>query len=228
MMPLPETLFGDASARLPLFDDLSDEAIDRLAAGGFGRGLLTAALRARLRKAGFTDMGALARATPAELMAVRKIGPVRVLTIRAHVLGELARLVPGARAAHDGDATDRRRLDRLRGLPAGPLPLVGIVAERFGPAGPTWADLVSMRRAEAIQALGIAAADLDAIVSALVLTLLPAPPRTLPVAAMREEDTAPETKAGRVHAELQLARDREWEEAAPVTGARPSERRRRS
>ena len=108
MMPLPETLFGEACARLPLFDGLSDEAIDRLAAGGFGRGLLTAALRARLRKAGLADMGALARATPAELMAVRKIGPVRVLTSRAHVLGELARRVPGARAAHGGEATDRR------------------------------------------------------------------------------------------------------------------------
>ena len=228
MMPLPETLFGEACARLPLFDGLSDEAIDRLAAGGFGRGLLTAALRARLRKAGLADMGALARATPAELMAVRKIGPVRVLTIRAHVLGELARRVPGARAAHDGDATDRRRLDRLRALPAGPLPLVGTIAERFGPDGPTWADLASMRRAEAIRALGIAAADLDAIVSALVLTLLPDPPRSLPVAAMREEDTAPETRAGRVCVELQRARDQEWEAAAPATGASPSERRRRS
>ncbi len=122
MSPLLPTLFDEASERLPLFDDLPDGAVERLAAGELGRGLLTASLRARLRRAGLVDMGMLALATPIDLMAVRKIGPVRVGTIRAHVLDELARLYLGARAIHNEDATTRRRMDRLHATPAERLP----------------------------------------------------------------------------------------------------------
>lgn len=228
MMPPHQTLFAEARARLPLFDTLPEAAVDRLALGGFGSGLLTASLRTRLRKAGFAHMGALALATPADLMAVRKIGPVRIEGIRAHVLGELARLAPGARAAHDADATDQRRLDRLRAVAAEPMPLGGAPAERLGPAGATWADLALMPRAEAAQVLGVSAADLERLVSALVLALRPDPPRVEPVAAAREEDAARETRVARERAELRQEQDREWEEAAPVMGPGPLARRRAS
>ncbi|PXW53965.1 hypothetical protein BY998_12260 [Methylobacterium sp. B4] len=215
-MPDPlNRLADEASARLPLFDDLPAGTVDRLAALGFGRGLLTAAIRARLRKAGFADMGALALATPADLMMVRKIGPVRVEAIRAHLLGELARLVPGARAAHDRDATDRRRLDRLRAVPVEPALLGRALVERFGPAGATWADLASLPRAQALRALGISAADLEDFVSALARALQPDRPGPLPAGTTREDD-AREAMAEPDRAEIQRERDREWDEAAPA------------
>ncbi|MER2253410.1 hypothetical protein ABS772_26145 [Methylorubrum podarium] len=218
MMPLPRTLFGEASERLPLFDDLPDAAIDRLAAAGFGRGLLTAALRARLRKAGLADMAALARATPTDLTAVRKIGPVRIRAIRTHLLGELARLVPGARERHDQATTDRRRLDRLRTMPAEWLPL-GSAVERLGSAGPTWADLALMQRAEAGRALGLPAADLDEIVSALAHALTPDRPHLRPASAS-QDDAAQDARARQEHAERLRERDHEWDEAAPARSGR--------
>ncbi|MBK3406437.1 hypothetical protein H0176_28740 [Methylorubrum populi] len=217
MLP-PQTLLDEASAQLPLFDDLTDAAVDRLAAGGFGRGLLSAALRARLRKAGFSDMEALARATPANLKAVRKIGPVRVVAIRAHILNELARLLPDARATHDQSATDQRRLDRLRAVPAGALLLVPLLVERSGSADPTWADLAAMRRVEAARALGLSAADLDAIVSALVRALLPERQR-IQSAPIHDQDAASDVRNQEAHTELLRARDREWDEAAPKRSA---------
>lgn len=220
MMPFPQTLFDQVIARLPLFDDLPEEAVDRLTVSGFGRGLLTAAIRARLRKAGFADMGMLALATPIDLMAVRKIGPVRVDAIRVHVLGELARFIPGVRAAHDKDATDRRRLDRLRALPVGWPPLDGALTERFGTAGLTWADLALMRHKEAAQVLGISTADLDGIASALVRTLVPDTPRAMPAAALHGDDAAQDARATRAYTELLRERDREWDEAAPERGTK--------
>lgn len=220
MRKLQITLFDEASAHLPLFDSLPEGATERLTSGGFGRGLLTAALRARLRKGGFADMGALALATPVDLMAVRKVGPVRVDAIRAHVLSELARLVPDARALHDKDATDRRRLDRLRSMPAEWLPLGTAFVERLGPSGPTWADFASMRRAEAGRMLGILAADLDEIVSALAHVLRPSEPHLRSAPAPREDDTAQDASTTQQRAELLWERDREWDEAAPARGAR--------
>ncbi|HJE23541.1 MAG TPA: hypothetical protein K8W01_07760 [Methylorubrum populi] len=214
------TLFDEASARLPLFDTLPEDVIERLAAAGFGRGLLTAAIRARLRKAGFLDMGMLARATPTALMAVRKIGPVRVDAIRIHVLGELARLVPGARAMHDKDTTDRRRLDRLRSMPAEWLPFGAAVLERLGPSGPTWADFALMRRVEAGRMLGIVAADLDEIVSALARVLMPSQPHIRSASASQEDDAAQDARARQERAEELRERDREWDEAAPARGGR--------
>ncbi|WP_342150348.1 hypothetical protein [Methylorubrum sp. SB2] len=203
-MPKPQpTLFDAVRARLPLFDGLPDGVIERLAAGGYGRGLLTASVRARLRKAGFADQAMLALASPAELMAVRKIGPLRVEAIRDHLLGELARLVAGARADHDREATDRRRLERLRALPGA----------RFGRAGETCADLAA-RRCDALRAeLEIPAADFDRLVDALARALRPEQP---PLPAV-EDETARAAQATRTRAELLRERDREWDEAAPDT-----------
>lgn len=220
MTPLPQTLFDEVSARLPLFDGVADEASARLATGGFGRGLLTAALRARLRKAGFIDMSALALAAPADLMAVRKIGPLRVEAIRAHVLCELARFVPGVRENHDKNATDERRLDRLRSMPVEWLPFGPAVVERLGPSGPTWADFALMRRAEAGRVLGIQAADLDEIVSALAHVLIPNQPLIRSAPASRGDDAAQDVRTMQERAELLRERDREWDEAAPARGAR--------
>ncbi len=218
-----QTLFDEASAHLPLFDDLSDATVDRLALGGFGRGLLTTPLRARLRKGGFANMGALALATPVALMAVRKVGPVRVGAIRAHILDELARFLPDARAMHDRDTTDRRRLDRLRTVPVTALRLVPALVERCGSAGPGWADLAALRRLEVARALGVSATEVDGIVSALVRAILPDPqgmpsPRTL-----REDDTPRGMDMGKADAEQLRERDREWDEAAPERHA-PSRR----
>ncbi|CAX22567.1 protein of unknown function [Methylorubrum extorquens DM4] len=211
MRTLQPTLFDEVSAHLPLFDGLSEEAAERLAAGGYGRGLLTASLRARLRKAGFADMAALALASPVELMAVRKIGPVRVSAIRAHLLRELARLVPGARAGHDSSATDRRRLERLRAMPG----------ERFGWAGETCADLAVKRCADIRAELNIPAADLDRIAAALTRALLPERPRVPSVAAAPEGDAAPEITRARERAELLREQDRQWDAAAPEADIRP-------
>ncbi|BAU88886.1 hypothetical protein MPPM_0281 [Methylorubrum populi] len=214
-MPPPQTLFDAASAQLPLFDDLSDAVIERLALGGFGRGLLTAALRARLRKAGLADMAALARAAPADLAAVRKIGPVRLAAIRAHILDELARLLPGARTMHDQHSTDRRRLTRLRTVPADALRLIPPLMERYGSDGPNWADLALMRRAEAARVLRVSDADLDGIVAAFVRALRPAPQHTPSSTTAHEANAAGDARAETAHAELLRERDREWDEAAP-------------
>lgn len=48
MRTLQPTLFDAVSAHLPLFDGLSEEAAERLAAGGYGRGLLTEIGRAHV------------------------------------------------------------------------------------------------------------------------------------------------------------------------------------
>ncbi|TFZ54646.1 hypothetical protein E4V01_24875 [Methylorubrum sp. Q1] len=211
MRKLQPTLFDEVSAHLPLFDSLSEKAAERLAAGGYGRGLLTASLRARLRKAGFADLAALALASPVELMAVRKIGPVRVCAIRVHLLRELARLVPGARAFHDGTATDGRRLERLRAMPGG----------RFGWAGETCADLALKRCADIREELDLPAPDLDRIAAALIRALLPERPRVTCVAAAPEIEATPETTRARERAERLREQDRQWDAAAPEADILP-------
>jgi len=211
MRKLQLTLFEEVSAHLPLFDGLPEGAIERLAAGGYGRGLLTASLRARLRKAGFADMAALALASPVDLMAVRKIGPVRVCAIRAHLLDELARLVPGTRADHDRKATDRRRLERLRAMPGG----------RFDGAGETFADLALKHCADIRAELDIPAAHLDRIAAALILTLLPEQPPVPSVAAAPEVEAAREARCARERAEQLREQDRQWDEAAPEADVLP-------
>lgn len=212
------TLFDAVSACLPFFDDLPASVVARLAAGGYGRGLLTASLRARLRKAGFADLGALALASPAELMAVRKVGPVRVDAIRVHLLGEIARLVPGARAVHDRNATDRRRMERLRAVPLERLALDAALVGRLAPAGTTCADLASRRRPEIGPDRASSAADLDRIVAALVRVLLPESPRVPPAT---DPEAAEEALTAHDRATLLRDRDREWDEAAPAPPIRP-------
>lgn len=209
MTHIGPTLFDEVCARLPLFDGLSEDDVGRLAADGFGRGLLTASLRARLRKAGYADMAALALASPAELTTVRKIGPVRVAAIRAHLVAELARRVAGARTDHETGATARRRLDRLRTVPLARLPLEAALIERLDRIGPTCADLAGARWAEIAPALGLSATDQTRLVTALARTLPSDRPRLPP-----PPDHAG-TDAGPSRAALLRERDREWDAAAP-------------
>lgn len=206
-------LFDEVSARLPLFEDFPEGAPERLAAAGLGRGLLTAAVRGRLRKAGFTDMGVLALATPAELTKVRKIGPVRLLAIRAHVLDELARIYPDARAFHALDATASRRMDRLRTMPAGRLPLKGAAFEELGRAGESCATVAMRGRNECLKTPAIAAGDLDAVVVTLARFLLQDRPRVAPT--IEADPAGTEVRIRDERARMLRERDREWEEAAP-------------
>ncbi|WP_232627908.1 hypothetical protein [Methylobacterium sp. Leaf118] len=222
MTPPPLTLYDEACARLSLFDDVPEDILERLAAGGFGRGLLTASLRARLRKAGYTDLGMLARATPAELMAVRKVGPLRVEAIRAHLVGALARLAPGARAAHGREATDQRRLDRCRAVPVERLPLDPALVARLGEAGDHCADLALRPRFAIARALALSASDLDRIVAALARIVLPDRPPVPSAATAPEEEAGGAAQGMRARAALQEARDREWDAAAPARPARPA------
>ncbi len=194
-------LIDKVFARLPLFDDLSADALERLSTAGLGRGLLTPTVRARLRRAGFDDMGKLALATPSELTAVRKIGPVRVGAIRAHILDELARFEADTRARHSKDATARRRIDRLRASPAQRLPLPVADIQGLGDVG-------------AFQA--IQTDDLDGIVSALVRLLLTDQQRHQITASTRKDDAVENGGLARDRAELLRARDREWDEADPA------------
>lgn len=212
------TLFDEVGARLPLFDDVPDGVIERLSLDGFGRGLLTASLRTRLRKGGFSDMGALALASPADLMAVRKIGPLRVDAIRTHLLGEFARRVPSARADHGRDATDRRRLDRLHTVLPSELGLDAVLVDALGPFAGTCADLALRRRAEIALPFGRPAADVDRIVAALIRILSPERKPAPAAAAPPEDEAERAAKEARERADRQRDRDREWEEAAPERG----------
>lgn len=215
--PAP-TLFDEVSARLPLFDTLDEDSLERLAAAGYGRGLLTASLRARLRKAGFADMGALAGAAPTDLLAVRKIGPLRVAALRIHLLGELARMVPGSRADHDDEATARRRLDRLRAVPVPSLPLDPPLLARLGRSVATAADLARLRRTEIGTDLTTCPTDPERIVVALTRVLQPVPCRSVSDDPAADAVTEPETEHRRDRAAVLRERDREWDAAAPATG----------
>lgn len=219
MTTLTANLFDEVCARLPLFEDLPGDAPERLAAAGLGRGLLTASVRVRLRKAGFVDMAALALATPAELTKVRKIGPVRLDAIRAHVLDELARIYPDARAFHADDATAARRMDRLRMLPADRLSLTEAVLRASGCAGETCADVAMRRRSAWLKAGTVAATDLDGVVAALVAILSQDRPR---IALKLADDPDAEDRLARERRAVAIRElDREWEEAAPTVRSRP-------
>lgn len=214
------TLFDEVRTRLPLFDDLPDGVIEGLSADGFGRGLLTASLRARLRKAGFADMGALALASPVNLTAVRKIGPLRIDAIRTHLLGELARRIPVARADHDSEATDRRRLNRLRTVPTTGLALDAALAEALGRVCETGADLALRRRTEIALPPGRPPADFDRIVAALSLVLWPGRQRETSATSAAEDEAERANREATARAQRQRDQDREWEEAAPTRRAR--------
>ena len=205
---------------MPLFDDLPVGAIQHLSELGFGRGFLTASLRARLRKAGFRDLGHLAGSSPDAIARVRKFGPIRVAWIRAFILDAIARHSPGARAMHTPEATRARRLQQLRGAPVGRLLPEADWVAAFGVAGGSCADLAGRSRRELLGTGLLTPGDVDGIVTALAGLLEAGRAITPPPAAPATEAPAEVLAA---HRAAQLAeRDREWEDAAP-----PTDRRRR-
>ncbi|WP_165937818.1 hypothetical protein [Methylobacterium segetis] len=212
------SLFCEICARLPLFEDLRPELIARLSAAGLGRGLLTASLRARLRKAGFADLGQIAQSAPAAILQVRKFGPVRVEALRAFILEEIARAAPGARVRHAAEALAERRLARLREIPLDRLPLEADEIARLAFAR-TCADLAAHSRMALVHRGAIASADLDRLVTTLARFLGEGGPIIPAPAALPEEADGSEARRAASLAE----RDREWEEAAPARG-RPRER----
>ncbi|TXN23200.1 hypothetical protein [Methylobacterium sp. WL9] len=210
-MPQP-VLFDEACARLPLFENLPADAPERLAAAGLGRGLLTATVRGRLRKAGFTDMGRMALATPAELTTVRKIGPIRLAAIRAHILAELAKMFPDARTFHAAETTAARRIDRLRSLPAERLPLSAAARTALGCACVGSLALALRGRRDCLKTNAVTAGELDEVVTAFVHALSHGRPRralgTSPPEGEPTKDAAEALSA-------RMLREREWEAAAP-------------
>ena len=220
-----DTLFAEVGARLPLFEDLPPDTIEQLTASGFGRGLLTASLRSRLRKAGFRDLGHLAGSSPDAITGIRKFGPVRLERLRTFLLGEIARGLPGARAIHAAEATRDRRLGRLRDMPVGSLPLDADAIAALGLAGGSCADLAGRSRDDLLGTGRVTSGDVDRIVAALAGFL----GAGRPIAPRPAEDSgdvpaaAVEAIAARRAARL-AEQDREWEEAAPVGGRRGGSR----
>lgn len=209
-------LFDEIAARLPLFEKLSEAALDHLVMAGFGRGLLTAYVRGRLRKAGFIDMAALALATPVELIEVRKIGPARIMTIRDHVWTDLARRFPGLREFHSAGETAARRMHRLHAIPADRLQIDPVSLKAPGLTDATCATLAMRTRRESLRARVVTSGELDRMVSAVVSFMLHDMPRQAPpVRATEEDPAAAESRIYDERAHLLLERDREWEEAAP-------------
>ncbi|GLS47042.1 hypothetical protein [Methylobacterium brachythecii] len=209
-------LFDEIAARLPLFEELSGAALEHLVIAGFGRRLLTGYLRGRLRKAGFSDMAALALATPVELIEARKIGPARITTIRNHVWMDLARRYPGLRDFHSAEDTTARRMKRLQAMPADRLPLDSETLDALGLTGATCATFAMRTRRESLRAHVVTSGQLDRMVSALIGLMLYDMPRQAPPVRVTEEDpTAAELRIYEERAHLLRERDREWEEAAP-------------
>ena len=210
-----DSLFDEVSARLPLFEGLTPDTIQQLSASGFGRGFLTASLRARLRKAGYGDLGHLAQSAPEAIARIRKFGPVRVALVRAFILNELGRWLPGAREAHTAGATRERRLGRLRALSVERLPLDADDIAALGCAGATCAEIADRSRLDLLRTGAVTAGDMDRLITTLVCLLaVGRTPAPVPVdgSALEAEAVA----AGRA---AQLAsQDREWEEAAPAGG----------
>ncbi len=162
------SLFDEASARLPFFEDLPLPTLECLSTSGFGRGFLTASLRARLRKAGYRDLSHLAQTSPAAMASIRKFGPVRVELVRNFILGEIARWLPGAREMHMQAATGERRLERLRDMPVDRLPLSADKIAALGCMGLSYADVASRSRLELLDTGVVISCDVDRIVATLI------------------------------------------------------------
>lgn len=205
--------------RLPLFDDLPGNTIHRLSASGYGRGFLTASLRARLRKADFGDLGHLAQSSPDAITKVRKFGAIRVAAVRTYILEEIARWLPGTREMHALEATRERRLARLRDIPVERLPLKKNKIAALGFDGGSCVDLAGCSRLELLRTGVVVSRDLDRIVTTLACFLGEGTPIVRPAMATPAKALvadAEEVAARR--ATLLAEQDREWEEAAPASG----------
>ena len=207
-------LVAEVSASLPLFEDLPGDTIRHLSEAGFGRGFLTASLRARLRKAGFRDLGHLAESSPDAIAGVRKFGPVRVERVRAFIVDEIARCLPGGRALHTPEAAGARRLSRLQAVPVGRLPLDAAAVAALGLEGGTCADVAGRSRRELLGTGVVTSGEVDRVVATLARFLEAGRPFTPPTADGVE--APPDAAAVAAHRAALLAeRDREWEDAAP-------------
>ncbi|WP_267353379.1 MULTISPECIES: hypothetical protein [unclassified Methylobacterium] len=214
-----DSLFDEISGRLPLFDDLPKDVIEHLTASGFGRGFLTASLRARLRKAGYRDLGHLAQTSPDAIASIRKFGPIRLERVRTFLLNAIARWLPGARAVHAPGATGARRLGRLADMPVEHLPLDADAIAALGFAGGSCAEMAGRSRLALLATGAVTSRDVDRIVTTLARVL--GGDRTdasrSAQAAMDAPPTEPEATAAH-RAALLAKQDREWEEAAPARG----------
>lgn len=210
-------LMVEVQARLPLFDDLPSGTIRHLTAAGFGRGFLTATLRARLRKAGIRDFGHLAQSSPDAIVGIRKFGPARAALVRALLLEEIARLLPGERDLHASEATETRRLARLRAMPVERLSLPDAVVSALGLVGASCAEAAGRSRAD-INGPGLLwVSEVDRLVATLAGLLGADTPILRPMIEIEAEAGA--TEAERRAAQL-ADRDREWDAAAPAAPGR--------
>lgn len=210
------SLFDEVSARLPFFEGLPTDTLQCLSDSGFGRGFLTVSLRARLRKAGYRDLSDLAQTSPAAIASIRKFGPVRVELVRAFILTEIARWLPGAREMHTDEGTRERRLGRLRDLPVERIPLTADQIAALGWTGWSCADVAGRSSVDLLDTRAETSCDVDRIIATLADFL--GGGRTTPsISAQITSDTPAsetETTAAR-RAALLAKQDREWEEAAP-------------
>lgn len=214
-----DSLFDEVSVRLPLFEDLPPDAIQHLSTSGFGRGFLTVSLRARLRRAGYQDLGQLARTSPEAIDSLRKFGPVRIDLIRTFILAEIARWLPGAREMHATGATRERRLEKLRGKPVESLPLAADEIAALGCVGCTCADLAGLSRFELLGTGIVNARDVDRIVTTLARLLDGSRASAFLSAQVAGDAPAPETETETIasrRAALLADQDREWDDAAPA------------
>lgn len=216
-----DSLFGEVSARLPLFEGLPPDTLQQLATAGFGRGFLTASLRARLRKAGYRDLGHLAQSSPEAISGIRKFGPVRVEAVRTFILNEIGRWLPGGRDVHAAGATGERRLGRLREMPVDRLFLGTDAIAALGLAGGTCADIAGQSRRDLLDTGAVMSSDVDRLVTMLArfLAVGSAPAPHSADATIDAPATEAEAIAAR-RAALRAQQDREWEEAAPVEDRR--------
>ncbi len=211
------SLFGEVCARLPFFEGLPPSTLQYLSDSGFGRGFLTVSLRARLRKAGYRDLGYLAQTSPAAIASIRKFGPVRVELVRTFILTEIARWLPGAREVHTDGATRERRLGRLRDLPVERLPLTADQIAALGWTGWSCADVAGHSSLDLLDTRAVTSCDVDRIRATLTSFL--GGGRTTPSvsASITKDMAASETETTAARRVAMLAeQDREWEEAAPA------------
>ncbi|MCJ2118492.1 hypothetical protein MKK65_18300 [Methylobacterium sp. J-001] len=212
-----DSLFDEVSLRLPLFEGLSGDNIQHLSALGFGRGFLTASLRARLRKAGFRDLSHLAQSSPEEIARIRKFGPVRVELIRTFILDEIAHWLPSARQTHAVAATRERRLELLRETQIKRLALDADKIAALGFAGSSCADMAGRSRLNLLGTGLVTPIDVDCFVMTLARFLGAC--RTsarYPGDGAREALSAEMETTEVRRAALLADQDREWEEAAPA------------